>query len=436
MSKSFKIITLGCKVNQYESAYMKEALLKAGWVRAGRGETSGVSVINTCIVTQKAAHQSRQEIRKAIRENPEGMTAAVGCYAQVYPGELSGISGIGLIAGNTLKGRVPDLLLNSVDSGRKNCVLKEFEAKMPFEFLAIKRFPGRARAYLKIQDGCQSSCTYCIVPSARGPYRSLPLKKVLSMAGSLAAEGHKEIVLTGIHLGKYGVDLEGGMNFTSMLRALGKEKFPVRIRLSSIEPNEINEELFEMVASEEWLCRHFHIPLQSGDDRILRKMKRNYTAKGFGRLIEAIHKAGPMLAIGIDVMSGFPGEDIAAHENTRSLIKELPVSYVHVFPFSSRPGTAAAAFDGQCDPKLVKKRAAELRDLGQTKRTAFYKSCLKKEFPILAEGRHSEEKETMKGTSDNYLPVLFGSSRDCTGELISVHMDGVRGEVVVGSVYD
>ena len=431
MAKSFKIITLGCRVNQYESAYLSEALARAGWRRALKGEMADIAVINTCIVTQRASHQSRQAIRKAIRENPEGMVAAVGCYAQVFSDELSRIQGIGLIADNRAKGELPELLVNAKESGQKAVVLKDFEPEMPFEFLRINRFPGRTRANLKIQDGCKSFCTYCIVPFARGPCRSLPHSEVLSMIESLAGEGYREIVLTGIHLGKYGVDLGGGMNLNALLRSLGKEGFPVRIRLSSLHPDEIDEGLIDMAASEPWLCRHFHISLQSGDDRTLKKMNRDYTIKEFARLIETIYGRVPMAAMGVDIISGFPGEAKAAHENTCSLIKDLPVSYLHVFPFSSRPGTAAACLAGQMDPGEIKKRAAELRKLGQIKRDAFYHGCLNKDFLVLAERWHSGEKGIFKGMSDNYLPVVFPSDKDVKGRLVPVYTERVvKGKVI------
>lgn len=432
MTKTFKIITLGCKVNQYESAYLKEELTHAGWCQAADEEMPDVAIINTCIVTQRAAHQSRQAIRKAIRENPSGLVAAIGCYAQVYADELSRIQGIRLIADNRAKGKLTEFILSMADSGQRSEVLKDFELGMPFDFLPIGRYPGRTRAYLKIQDGCESFCSYCIVAFARGPYRSLASEKVLSMIESLAGEGYREIVLTGIHLGKYGVDLDGNMNLNNMLRAIGREGFPVRIRLSSIEPNEIDQDLIEMVASNKWLCRHFHIPLQSGDNRVLKGMNRHYTNKEFVKLIRSIHAAIPLAAIGVDVMSGFPGEDPVAHENTCALIKDLPVSYLHVFPFSPRKGTAAFAFDGRNDPKVIKKRAAELRAIGQDKRTEFYGSCLRKEFAVLVEGWYSEQKEMMKGTSDNYLPVLFTSSDDLKGRIVPVCMERIENNRVIG----
>ena len=433
-NKSFKVITLGCKVNQYESAYLKEALAGAGWRQSGKYETSDVVIINTCIVTQKAAHQSRQAIRKAIRENPGGYIAAVGCYAQALPKEISQIEGVGLIADNRMKADIPQFLIKGGASSKTTVLLTQYEADAPFDFLDIKSFPDRTRAYLKIQDGCQSFCSYCIVPFTRGPYRSLAPEKVLHMLETLSGQGYKEVVFTGIHLGKYGVDLKGDTALVSLLQMVGREGYPLRIRLSSIEPNEIEMGLIEMAASERWLCRHFHIPLQSGDNRVLKMMNRNYTTREFAEIIEAIYSKIPHVCIGVDIMSGFPGEDSKAHRNSCSLIKELPLSYLHVFPFSPRPGTAANRFKGRVDPRVIKKRAAELRDLGERKRNLFYRGCLQEEFQVLGESWHSEEPGVMKGRSDNYLPVLFSSDHIKESHLVQVLMERVEENMVIGSV--
>ncbi len=433
MPKLFKILTLGCKVNQYESAYLDEAFTDAGWRRAMDGETADIFIVNTCIVTQTASRQSRQEIRKAVRGNFEGIVVATGCYAQVFPDELSKIDGLGFIVGNANKSKLPELILNAAKPDKLKVVSNVFEPDTPFDFLPIKSFSERARAFLKIQDGCESFCSYCIVPLARGPFRSLAPQKVLSTVRSLAEEGFKEIVLTGIHLGKYGVGLEQGMNLNSLLEAIWKENLTVRIRLSSLEINEIDTGLIEMMAAENRLCRHFHIPLQSGDGRVLKRMKRRYSVRRFARLIETIHDKVPLAAIGIDIMSGFPGEDSVAHQNTYSLIKDLPVSYLHVFPFSPRPGTPAATFDGQVEPKTRKKRAAELRDLGGRKMSVFYRSCLGKEFIVLPEGWHSRDGGIMKGRTDNYLPVLFPSKED-SYKPVPVFIENVENNKVRGVV--
>jgi len=432
MKKTFKIITLGCKVNQYESAYLTSRLQEEGWRPVGHGEVSDVSIINTCIVTQAAAHQSRQEIRKAIRENPEGYVAAIGCYGQALPAELGTIEGLRLIAGNVGKGGVADLIRNSLNSKIQIKACEPFPRVMPIEPMEIESFHGRRRAYLKIQDGCESFCSYCIVPFSRGPYRSLRVENILEMLGNLAGEGYREVVLTGIHLGKYGIDLAGNCNLKDLLRAIGKEKLPLRIRLSSLEPGEIDEELIGMMATEQWLCRHVHIPLQSGDDRILKRMNRKYSTGTFARLVENIHQKIPMAAIGVDVMAGFPGEDSRAHSNTVSLLKILPVSYLHVFPYSKRSGTRAAGFSGHIASHEKKKRAAELRALSMKKRRDFYERCVGEVFQVLAEGWYSTEKGLLKGTSDNYVPTFFPPTGSEQKDLVSIRMEKVDKHGMMG----
>lgn len=429
---SFKIITLGCKVNQYESAYLRESLLDKGWSQAQRKDEADITIVNTCIVTQRASYQSRQAIRKAIRENPLGRTAAIGCYAQVFPEELSDIKGVDFIAGNREKAGLLTMLQIGNDSCQSCACSGELKKGMAFEFLPIRGFFDRTRPFLKIQDGCESFCSYCIVPFARGPLRSLDPTRVISMLRSLSNDGYKEVVLTGVHLGKYGADLDKGTELRGLLKQIGKERLPMRIRLSSLEPNEIGQGLLEMMASEDWLCRHLHIPLQSGDDRILSKMNRHYTAKEFAGLIDRIHRTMPFAAIGVDIMAGFPGEDHRAHKNSHSLIKDLPVSYLHVFPFSPRKGTAAAEFRGKVHSKVIKKRAGELRDLGRRKREVFYGSCLGEEFLVLAEGWNSEQEHRLKGLSDNYLPVIFSSPRLIKNRMVMVRMEALGKDGVVG----
>ncbi len=430
----FRVITLGCKVNQYESAYFKDSLVRAGWREAERGERAHISVVNTCIVTQRAAHQSRQAIRKAVRENPAGLVVAVGCYAQVFPDELSDIEGLLIIAGNSLKKKLPDLLLDAVDSRKKGVYLRSFDKGESFEFLEINNFPGRTRAYLKIQDGCESFCSYCIVPFARGPYRSLHPSKVLDMIASLSGRGYKEIVLTGIHIGKYGVDIGKGFGLTELLRSIGRENFPVRIRLSSLEPGEINRDLIKMSADEEWLCRHFHISLQSVDDRLLKRMNRKCTSRENSELIERIYSEVPFVSIGIDLICGFPGEDDASYEDACALIGDLPISYLHVFPFSPRAGTHAAGFEGRVDPVVIKKRAQVLRNLAQKKRLEFYERCMGSVFPVLVEGRDSDGGKAIRGTSDNYLPVIFDSPLLSEGLIVDTRINGQQKGRVTGSV--
>ena len=430
MGKTFKIITLGCKVNQCESAYLREALKQAGWVPAERGGSADVTVVNTCIVTQRASYQSRQAIRKAIRENPAAIRVATGCYAQTFPEELSRIEGLDFIAGNALKGHLHKVL-QDCRKGAPACLTQEdFGASLSEEVLPLSE---RTRSFLKVQDGCDSFCSYCIVPFSRGPLRSLEPIKVISLLRSLSEEGYKEVVLTGIHLGKYGVDLSPAPSLTDLLRLIGKESFPLRIRLSSMEPKEVVPDLIRMAASEEWLCRHFHIPLQSGDNGILKRMNRNYTSEEYARLVESIHRQIPLAAIGVDLMAGFPGEEDKAYRNTYDLMKDLPVSYFHVFPFSPRKGTAAWDFRDKVEDREIKKRAEALRVLGQKKREAFYRSCAGKTFQVLAQGWARSGMGMIQGLSDNYLPVLFPFPREIRNEMLQVRIDTVEKLNVFGS---
>jgi len=431
MAKTFKIITLGCKVNQCESATLREALVQTGWVPAEKGAKVDVNIVNTCIVTQRASYQSRQAIRKAIRENPSALTAATGCYAQTFPEELSRIEGLDLIAGNALKGHL-QRILQDCTKGTPTCPSwGDFNVSLAEEILPLSE---RTRSFLKIQDGCDSFCSYCIVPFSRGPLRSLEPHKVVALLRSMSEEGYKEVVFTGIHIGNYGVDLSPATSLKDLLILIGKERFPLRVRLSSIEPKEVGPELIQMMASEEWLCRHFHIPLQSGDNDILKRMNRNYTSEDYARLVESIHSQIPLAAIGVDIMAGFPGEEDKAHRNTYDLVKDLPVSYFHVFPFSPRQGTAAWDFENKVDERETKRRAEALRVLGQKKREHFYRSCIGNTFQVLAEGLDRSGMGMIKGLSDNYLPVLFPFPRKIKNEMLPVRIESVKNMTILGSV--
>lgn len=432
----FRIITLGCKVNQYESACLEKRLKDTGWKPADRDEKADLVVINTCIVTQRASYQSRQAIRKAIRENPGCIAAAVGCYGQVFSEELSAIQGISIITGNVDKLRLPEILRENPQKCGLYIISNDFSKKGPFESIPAKALSDRTRASLKVQDGCDSFCSYCIVPFARGPLRSLEQSKVIEALHILSEEGYKEVVLTGIHLSKYGTDQGNGINLKTLLIKIEDERLPLRIRLSSLEPNEIDPKLIDIIGASERLCRHFHIPLQSADDNILKRMNRHYSSRNFSRLVELIHEKIPLAAIGLDVITGFPGEDDTAYNNTFSFISSLPVSYLHVFPYSPRTGTAAAGFPDQVNQKIIKERSKLLRDLGKKKREAFHRSCTGKEFLVITKGRHPQNKDMIEGISDNYLNIIFPSSKLLKNALINVRIIESDEDKIIGKAID
>jgi threonylcarbamoyladenosine tRNA methylthiotransferase MtaB len=431
MTKSFKLITLGCKVNQYESAFFEESLVNKGCQMAGQDKKADLVIINCCIVTATASYQSRQAIRRAIRENPQAIIAVVGCYGQVFPDELSKINGVNLIVGNKGKSSLPELLVNAIHHNPPLILMEDFAAFETFEQIPVKSFSKRTRAFLKIQDGCQSFCTYCIVPMARGSLRSLEPDTVITILKDLERNDYKEVVLTGIHLGKYGSDLSTGMNLAQLLIEIGKKKSALRIRLSSLEPTEIEAELIELMARNNWLCRHFHISLQSGDDSVLKRMNRHYTARMFIKLIDDIHRLVPEVSIGVDVLAGFPGESERSFNNTFELLKDIPVSYLHVFPYSRREGTAAAQFSDHLDQKTIKERAFLLRCLDKEKRKIFRGSLVGQTFSVLAEGWATRERNLIWGLSDNYVRFSFPSESLIKNKMVKAKAESVTEKGII-----
>ncbi len=426
--RTFRITTLGCKVNQFESADLAERLRRRGWRPAAEGETAEVHIVNSCTVTGRASTQSRQAVRRAVREAPCSRVVVTGCYAQTRPEELAAIEGIAAVVGHEAKFS----LAESLDRGR----VAPARSSDPFTERPLGAFAGRTRPFLKIQDGCDAFCSYCIVPYARGRSRSMPAHKVLEALERYHRSGYREVVLCGIHLGAWGQDLAPAASLAGLLADIDHRGVVARVRLSSIEPRELTGDIVARVAASERFCRHFHIPLQSGDDDILRRMKRPYDAAFFARLVNDIHRRIPDAGIGVDVLVGFPGESEAAFENTRRLIASLPVTYLHVFPFSPREGTPAATFAGRVDPRRVRERCRVMRELGATKRRAFYRRHIGREVEILVEARRDAASGLLKGVSTNYIPVRVDGGDELKNRLVRVRCrrldpdDTVTAEIV------
>ena len=431
----FKIITLGCKVNQTESESIAQELIAADWYAAQDREAADVCIVNTCAVTQKASMQSRQALRQAVRANPNARILATGCYAETAPHEIKAIKGLTDIIGQCEKHAIGSMVRMRPHRPAEVVVFGcgDIGKKREFESSPVAVTAPRTRPFLKIQDGCNAFCTYCIVPYARGRSRSMPPEKVLHSLRQLAEAGYHEVVLTGIHLGTYGRDLIPAAGLAELLGRIRYSGPIDRVRLSSIEPLELTAEIITMMAECDRFCRHFHIPLQSGDDGILKKMGRPYSRQNFHDLILRVHKAMPEAAIGVDTLIGFPGESENAFENTYELIADLPVSYLHVFPFSARPGTAAAKFAHKVQPEIIKARCERMRKLGHRKRRIFYQRFIGKKLPVLIEAKRDSTVGLLKGISSNYLPVLIDAGDKLKNKIVDVKIERLEGNRLIGN---
>ncbi|MDA8126871.1 MAG: tRNA (N(6)-L-threonylcarbamoyladenosine(37)-C(2))-methylthiotransferase MtaB [Deltaproteobacteria bacterium] len=419
------VTTLGCKVNQCESAGITAAIAARGMALVPFEAEADCYIINTCTVTGKTDSQSRQLIRRAIRRNPAALILVTGCYAQRAPEEIVRIPGVRIVAGNAEKATLIDLIEQAATDPGPQVRVGDIAGEKGFATPGATVFPEHTRAFLKIQDGCDAFCTYCIVPAARGRSRSLPEAEVAQRISALAGQGFREVVLTGIHLGVYGRDLTPPGDLTALVQKIAAARPVERLRLSSIEPREVTDALLALMDRPGILCRHLHIPLQSGDDGILAAMHRNYDRVFFRNLIVKIRGSLPDLAIGIDVMTGFPGETDAAFGNTLQLVEELPIAYLHVFPYSQRPGTPAAELPNQISEEEKKRRALLLRKLGTAKRRAFAEPFLGRELTVLIEGKEEAATGLFTGFSDNYIPVAVRGNVDAN-QIVRVRPQSFR----------
>jgi len=436
------VITLGCKVNQVESESISSELQTAGYQSVSKGNGADIYIINTCTVTGKAAMQSRQAIRKAIRENPDAMVLATGCYAQSEPLTLKKIAGLHYIIANSDKHDIARIINSKSQQHHKGLmepiiIHNDIRKEQCLKKIGSPVISARTRPFIKIQDGCDNFCTYCIVPYTRGPSRSFPPDEVIDEILYLSQHGSHEIVLTGIHLGRYGLDLNPKTTLSDLLTRICKADMIPRIRLSSIEPNELTDELLNVVAKSKQICRHFHIPLQSGDNAVLKKMNRTYDQALFKKLIEKINCMLPDAAIGIDLLIGFPGETDDAFYNTYDLINSLPVSYLHVFPFSPRPDTPASTFLNQISANTIKTRRNKMLKLGKDKKAAFYNKMIDKTLGVLVEEKRNDKTGYLTGISSNYVRVMLDGEDYLKNKLIKCRIkkiltpDAVYGDYVI-----
>jgi len=426
---SVAVVTLGCKANHYDSAVLRDRLRDAGFEVVRESETADAYLVNSCTVTQRSDFQARQMARRCKRRNPEARVLLVGCYAQTQPEACAAAEGVDLVIGNQARHRIPQLL-GDLLQGRVSPALPSGAAIADFG----DRVPDfeRARPYLKIQDGCDDRCAYCAVPDARGPSRSLPPEPVLERIAELGRRGYREVVLSGVHLGRYGRDLSPPTDLASLIEAIEATGACQRVRLSSLEPQAIDADLLEALLRSQILCRHLHLPLQSGDDDVLRKMGRPYRAARFVEVVRTVLAIWPDAAIGADVIVGLPGEDEAAFARTEALVGELPLAYLHVFPFSPRPGTRAGDLPDRPPQRVASERAGRMRELSVALRARFREQALGREHEVLVETEVRGEAGMLRGTSRNYVPFRFEGEASLINELVPVHAESLFDDHVQG----
>lgn len=427
--------TLGCKVNSYETEAIWQLFQTNGYQRVDFEEdTADVYVINTCTVTNTGDKKSRQVIRRAIRRNPEAIIAVTGCYAQTSPKEIADIPGVDIVLGT--QGR--DKLLDYVEQIKAertpiNAVGNIMKAR-DFEELDVPSFTDRTRASLKIQEGCNNFCTFCIIPWARGLMRSRKPESVMEQARNLVAAGYMEIVLTGIHTGGYGEDLED-YNLAKLLVDLHQVEGLKRIRISSIEASQITDEVIRVIDGSERICRHLHVPLQAGDDDVLKRMRRKYTTAEFRERMAKVRKALPGVAITTDVIVGFPGETEEQYMNGYTFIKETGFAKLHVFPYSMRTGTPAARMEDQILEEIKRDRVAKLIELNQELTMTYAKQFAGDVLEVIPERLYKEDPESglLMGYSDNYLNLVFPGTEDMIGKVCEVRLDEAGSEYCQGT---
>ena len=419
--KRVAISTLGCKTNQFESAAMAESLGREGYELVPFDAEADVYIVNTCTVTGRTDSESRRLIRRAVRRNGAARVVVTGCYAQVAADAVQSLPGVSLVVGNTEKKSIAELLRTLDD--RQRVLVSDIMAEERAEPLCLETFSEHTRAFLQVQNGCNAFCSYCIVPYARGRSRSVAAVDVLAGIRRFAAEGFREVVLTGIHLGAYGLDLEPPRELLDLLTAVDEEASVPRLRLGSVEPNEVTDGIIELLATSRIVCPHLHIPLQSGSDTVLAKMNRRYSRAFVQALVTRLVAAVPDITIGIDVIAGFPGETDEEHAETVALLDELPIAYLHVFPYSSRTGTPAATMAGHLPQAVITRRAAELRALGAHKKAVHAARFIGRELSVLVQ--EAVRPGLVRGLSGNYLVVALAGDEELLNREIMVRVTGL-----------
>lgn len=411
------IHTLGCKANQYDGEKLAGQLWDAGFQIVPYEERADAYIVNSCTVTAGADAEARMLLRQAQSRNPKALVIATGCYATVAPEELKAVEGVTHVVPNDDKCTIVNLLKFQFPRQRRGKTLAANS----------KRTRNRSRAFVKIQDGCNFRCSFCVIPFARGPSQSVPIPQIIQEIQELAAQGYHEVVLTGIHIGSYGWDLKPRIILYDLMEALAKVRPIDRIRLSTLDPDEVSRQMIDLIAEEPLFCPHLHLAIQSGVDGILKKMRRRHTLAHLESIVTYATRKITDLLVGADLISGFPGEQEKDHEATMELIERHPIFHLHVFPFSVRRGTYATSLSDQVPIALRRIRARQLTGLGQKKRAQFYQGQMGKKRQVIFE-------EGLRATTDNYIRLTVANTGSRSGSLGWVRIDRTEGLKVWGEL--
>ena len=427
----FAITTLGCKVNQYDSALIESRFTQAGLERCEFDEPADVYVVNTCTVTDRADAESLKLARRARRLNPNARVIMTGCLAQASPEKLASAQEVDQVIGLA---RVDDLVRAATAQDTTRVMVSNLrKEKVSIEVGAVVP-NGQTRAFLKLQEGCDQFCSFCIVPFSRGMSRSVAPRQVLEILDSLHDQGFKEVILTGVHLGGYGKDLSPPMTLERLLGMIA-ERCPIgRVRLSSIDPEELSDEIIALVAGSEKFCHHFHLPLQAGEDQLLERMRRRYQTDQYRERLERILERMPDAAIGTDLIVGFPGETPEHFQRYCDFVETLPLAYFHVFPYSVRSGTTAAKFNGRVPAAEIKRRAEVLRRLGESRRERFIRGYIGARLKVLVEETRESGTQSLRGYSRNYIKVLMQGPDRLKNHEVDVEAMADDGQALVGRI--
>lgn len=429
--KKVAFYTLGCKVNQYETEAMMEMFEKRGYSSVESEDFADVYIINTCTVTHMSDRKSRQYIRRMKKKNPDSIIAVVGCYSQVSPEEILEIEDVNLVMGTNDRRSIVDKI-EDIDSTSKVSTVDDIMKVKEFENIEIKQTNGRTRAFVKIQDGCDRYCSYCIIPYARGRIRSKKIDDVIFEINNLSKNGYKEVVLTGIHIASYGRDLKDGNSLLDVIKRVDEIKEIERIRLSSVEPVLFTDEFVEEISKIKKLVPHYHLSLQSGSDSTLKRMNRRYDTAEYKRIVEKLRENIPGVALTTDVIVGFPGETNAEFSETLKFLKEIKLMHMHVFKYSPRKDTPAAEMKDQIDPQIKQMRSDTLLNLSKKNFYDFVSSQLNKSLRVLFE--EEDRDGYFEGLTDNYIRIKVRSNDDIRGKFLSVKITEILDDYCIAKV--